>query len=72
LSSFSAKILTALAHTYRGQPPDYLLKEAKKAVRFFKHAGSYPGSEAPNGLASAYRFLSEEEVEAVNFFWLPK
>jgi dual specificity protein kinase YAK1 len=33
-----------------GQPPDYLLKEAKNTVRFFKHAGSYPGSEATTRL----------------------
>ncbi|TVU15864.1 hypothetical protein EJB05_39405 [Eragrostis curvula] len=43
---------------------DDLLREAKNTVKFFKHVGSYPGSEAPGGLASAYRLLREEEVEA--------
>jgi dual specificity protein kinase YAK1 len=48
-----------------GQPPDDLLREAKNTGRFFKHVGSiFPGSEAPDGIPSAYRFLSEEEVEA--------
>jgi len=27
----------------------------------------FPGSEAPDGIPSAYRFLSEEEHEAVSF-----
>ncbi|CAN6240785.1 unnamed protein product [Urochloa humidicola] len=48
-----------------GQPPDDLLREAKNTGRFFKHVGSiFPGSESPDGIPSAYRFLSEEEVEA--------
>ncbi|AQK45907.1 hypothetical protein ZEAMMB73_Zm00001d026246 [Zea mays] len=48
-----------------GQPPDELLREAKNTVRFFKHVGSiYAGNAAPIGLSSAYRILSEEEVEA--------
>ncbi|KAG2568525.1 hypothetical protein PVAP13_7NG322600 [Panicum virgatum] len=47
-----------------GQPPDDLLREAKDTGRFFKHVGSiFPGSEAPDGIPSAYRFLSEEEIE---------
>ncbi|PWZ45562.1 Serine/threonine-protein kinase ppk15 [Zea mays] len=52
-----------------GQPPDELLREAKNTVRFFKHVGSiYAGNAAPIGLSSAYRILSEEEVEAVLHF----
>ncbi|PWZ36581.1 Serine/threonine-protein kinase ppk15 [Zea mays] len=48
----------------RGQPPDELLREAKNTARFFKHVGSiYPGNEAPTGLCSAYKSLSEEDVE---------
>ncbi|ONM14247.1 hypothetical protein ZEAMMB73_Zm00001d002418 [Zea mays] len=49
---------------YPGQPPDELLREAKNTARFFKHVGSiYPGNEAPTGLCSAYKSLSEEDVE---------
>ncbi|AQK73934.1 hypothetical protein ZEAMMB73_Zm00001d017754 [Zea mays] len=48
-----------------GQPPDDLLREAKNTGKFFKHVGSiYPSSEARNGASSAYRILSEDEIEA--------
>ncbi|KAF8670254.1 hypothetical protein HU200_050787 [Digitaria exilis] len=48
-----------------GQPPDDLLREAKNTGRFFKHVGSiFPGSEIPDGIASAYRILCEDEIEA--------
>ncbi|XP_062185035.1 dual specificity protein kinase YAK1 homolog isoform X2 [Phragmites australis] len=58
-------VLLRMMKILGGQPPDDLLREAKNTGRFFKHVGSiYPGSEAPDGLASAYRMLSEEEVEA--------
>jgi hypothetical protein len=51
-----------------GQPPDDLLREAKNTGQFFKHVASiYPGSEARNGTGSAYRILSEDEIEAVSF-----
>ncbi|GJM86552.1 hypothetical protein PR202_ga02421 [Eleusine coracana subsp. coracana] len=47
------------------QPPDDLLREAKHAGRFFKYVGNiYPGSESQNGPGSAYRLLTEEEIEA--------
>uniref|UniRef100_A0A0D9VJX8 Protein kinase domain-containing protein n=1 Tax=Leersia perrieri TaxID=77586 RepID=A0A0D9VJX8_9ORYZ len=50
---------------YPGQPPDDLLREAKSTGRFFKQVGSiYPGIEVQNGPISAYRILTEEEIEA--------
>ena len=53
---------------HSAQPPDDLLREAKNTGRFFKHVASiYPGSEARNGTGSAYRILSEDELEAVSF-----
>ena len=53
---------------HSAQPPDDLLREAKNTGRFFKHVASiYPGSEAQNGTGSAYRILSEDEIEAVSF-----
>uniref|UniRef100_A0A0E0CQ97 Protein kinase domain-containing protein n=1 Tax=Oryza meridionalis TaxID=40149 RepID=A0A0E0CQ97_9ORYZ len=46
------------------QPPDDLLREAKNTGRFFKQVGSiYPGIEVQNGPISAYRILTEEEIE---------
>uniref|UniRef100_A0A804RKY3 Protein kinase domain-containing protein n=1 Tax=Zea mays TaxID=4577 RepID=A0A804RKY3_MAIZE len=58
-------VLQRMVKILGGQPPDELLREAKNTVRFFKHVGSiYAGNAAPIGLSSAYRILSEEEVEA--------
>uniref|UniRef100_A0A453CU42 Protein kinase domain-containing protein n=1 Tax=Aegilops tauschii subsp. strangulata TaxID=200361 RepID=A0A453CU42_AEGTS len=48
----------------RGQPPDDLLREAKNTAKFFKHVGSgYLGIGAHDGPGTAYRMLSEDEVE---------
>lgn len=53
---------------YSVQPPDDILREAKHAGRFFKYVGNtYPGSESRNGSGSAYRLLTEEEIELVSF-----
>ncbi|KAL6652088.1 hypothetical protein ACP70R_011013 [Stipagrostis hirtigluma subsp. patula] len=58
-------VLQRMMKILGGQPPDDLLREAKNTGRYFNHVGSmYPGIEATDGLASAYRVLSEEEVEA--------
>ncbi|XP_062222292.1 dual specificity protein kinase YAK1 homolog isoform X2 [Phragmites australis] len=58
-------VLCRMIEILGGQPPDDLLREAKNTGRFFKHVGSiYPGSEARNGPVSAYRILTEEEIEA--------
>uniref|UniRef100_A0A0E0KUS7 Protein kinase domain-containing protein n=1 Tax=Oryza punctata TaxID=4537 RepID=A0A0E0KUS7_ORYPU len=47
-----------------GQPPDYMLREAKNSAKFFKHVGSiYHGNEMHDGLGSSYRLLTEEEIE---------
>ncbi|ONM14236.1 hypothetical protein ZEAMMB73_Zm00001d002418 [Zea mays] len=57
-------VLQRMMKILGGQPPDELLREAKNTARFFKHVGSiYPGNEAPTGLCSAYKSLSEEDVE---------
>lgn len=50
-----------------GQPPDYLLKEAKSTNKFFKFVGSVDHIDAGHvsmGARSAYQALSEEEYEA--------
>ncbi|CAN6246434.1 unnamed protein product [Urochloa humidicola] len=58
-------VLCRMIEILGGQPPDDLLREAKNTGRFFKQVGSiYPGSEARNGTGSAYRILSEDEIEA--------
>ncbi|XP_062220028.1 dual specificity protein kinase YAK1 homolog isoform X2 [Phragmites australis] len=58
-------VLCRMIEILGGQPPDDLLRAAKNTGRFFKHVGSiYPGSEARNGADSAYRILTEEEIEA--------
>ncbi|TVU28147.1 hypothetical protein EJB05_19656 [Eragrostis curvula] len=47
------------------QPPDDMLRQAKHTGRFFKYIGSnYPGTESRNGSGSAYRLLTQEEIEA--------
>lgn len=58
-------VLCRMIEILGGQPPDDLLREAKNTGRFFKHVGSiYPSSEERNGAGSAYRILSEDEIEA--------
>lgn len=53
----------------RGQPPDYVLKEAKNTGKFFKCIGSVHNIESAevstNG-RSAYQVLTEEEYETVS------
>lgn len=50
------------------QAPDDMLREAKHAGRYFKYVGNiYPVSESRNGPGSAYRLLTEEEIEVVSF-----
>lgn len=50
-----------------------MLREAKNTGKFFKHVGSiYSASEARNGASSAYRILSEDEIEAVSLMVLLK
>lgn len=55
----------------RGQPPDYVLKEAKNTSKFFKCIGSVQNLE--NGEVStngrrAYQALTEEEYETVSVY----
>lgn len=55
----------------RGQPPDYVLKEAKNTSKFFKCIGSFHHIENADisvGGRSAYLALSEEEYEAVSVY----
>lgn len=59
-----------------GQPPDYILKEARNTSKFFKCIGNIhnlENGEASVGRKSVYQALSEEEYEAVSLFisiWL--
>ncbi|KAG5559097.1 hypothetical protein RHGRI_008870 [Rhododendron griersonianum] len=48
----------------RGQPPDYVLKEAKTTCKFFKFVGNV-NHEEPTSRRSVYKALTEEEYEAV-------
>lgn len=53
----------------RGQPPDYVLKEAKNTSKFFKCIGSFhhvENGDVSMGGRSAYLALSEEDYEAVS------
>lgn len=53
----------------RGQPPDYILKEAKNTSKFFKCIRSFhhvENAEVSMGGRSAYQALTEEEYEAVS------
>ena len=53
----------------RGQPPDYVLREAKNTSKFFKCVGSVQNTEISEVLThvrSAYQALTEEEYEAVS------
>ncbi|KAF5958954.1 hypothetical protein HYC85_000163 [Camellia sinensis] len=47
----------------RGQPPDYVLKEAKNTSKFFKFVGTVNHGESMSR-QSAYQALTEEECEA--------
>ncbi|CAK9165990.1 unnamed protein product [Ilex paraguariensis] len=50
-----------------GQPPDYVLKEAKNTTKFFKCIGSVSQEESGQvfiSRRSAYQALTEEEYEA--------
>lgn len=53
----------------RGQPPDYLLRDAKNSSKFFKCVGSLQNIESSenskNG-RSLYQALTVEEYEAVS------
>ncbi|VAH51392.1 unnamed protein product [Triticum turgidum subsp. durum] len=57
-------VLKRMLKILGGQPPDDLLREAKNTAKFFKHVGSsYLGIGAHDGPGTAYRMLSEDEVE---------
>ncbi|KAK4362768.1 hypothetical protein RND71_018009 [Anisodus tanguticus] len=50
-----------------GQPPDYILKDAKNTSKFFKFVGSINQEESgpgPLSRSSVYQVLTEEEYEA--------
>ncbi|GMH10726.1 hypothetical protein Nepgr_012567 [Nepenthes gracilis] len=50
-----------------GQPPDYVLKDAKNTSKFFKYVGSVDRVDVGDismGSSSAYQALTEEEYEA--------
>lgn len=53
----------------RGQPPDYLLRDAKNTSKFFKCIGSLQSIENSESAhtASVYQALTGEEYEAVCF-----
>ncbi|XP_041009722.1 dual specificity protein kinase YAK1 homolog [Juglans microcarpa x Juglans regia] len=59
-------LLSRMIEILGGQPPDYVLKEAKNTSKFFKCIGSVhnieTGEVSTNG-RSAYRVLTEEEYE---------
>jgi dual specificity protein kinase YAK1 len=55
---------------YSVQPPDDMLRKGKHTGNFFKYTGNiFPGSESWNGpgSGSAYKLLTEEDIEAVSF-----
>ncbi|XP_041014070.1 dual specificity protein kinase YAK1 homolog [Juglans microcarpa x Juglans regia] len=60
-------LLNRMIEILGGQPPDYVLKEAKNTSKFFKRIGSVHnienGEVSTNG-RSAYKVLTEEEYEA--------
>lgn len=66
----------AICIACRGQPPDYLLKEAKNTGKFFKCIGSVhsvENGEVSLGYRSSYKALTVEEYEIVSEFmtcWL--
>lgn len=60
-------LLRRMIEILGGQPPDYLLKEAKNTNKFFKCIGSVhniENGEVSAGIRSAYQALTEEEYEA--------
>lgn len=60
-------ILRRMMRILGGQPPDYLLKNAKSTSKFFKFVGSIDHVDAGSvslGGRSAYQALSEDEYEA--------
>lgn len=57
-------LLRRMIEILGGQPPDYLLREAKNTSKFFKCIGSVhnvENSEVSMGIRSAYQALTEEE-----------
>jgi hypothetical protein len=63
----------SLNKLFRGQPPDDLLRGAKNTGRFFKLLGNInPGIRSHESPSTAYRMLSEEEVEGVSFLIFQK
>uniref|UniRef100_A0A0D9W913 Protein kinase domain-containing protein n=1 Tax=Leersia perrieri TaxID=77586 RepID=A0A0D9W913_9ORYZ len=58
-------VLQRMVKILGGQPPDYLLREAKNSAKFFKHIGSiYHGNGVHDGIGNSYRMLTEEEIES--------
>ncbi|KAJ6756906.1 hypothetical protein OIU74_026206 [Salix koriyanagi] len=60
-------LLRRMIEILGGQPPDYVLKEAKNANKFFKCIGSVQNlesSEVSRGGRSAYQALTVEEYES--------
>ncbi|XP_022718647.1 dual specificity protein kinase YAK1-like isoform X1 [Durio zibethinus] len=60
-------LLRRMIEIFGGQPPDYVLKEAKNTSKFFKCIGSIHNIESGEvsiGSRSAYQALTEEEYEA--------
>lgn len=59
-------LLRRMIRILGGQPPDYVLKEAKNTSKFFKCIGSVhvDNGEFSMGARSAYQALTEEEYEA--------
>lgn len=54
---------------YRGQPPDYVLKEAKNTNKFFKCVATIStedSAQVPMSRQSAFQALTEEEYEVVS------
>ncbi|RVW67177.1 Dual specificity protein kinase YAK1-like [Vitis vinifera] len=62
-------LLRRMIQILGGQPPDYVLKEAKNTSKFFKCIGSFhhvENGDVSMGGRSAYLALSEEDYEAVS------
>lgn len=60
-------LLRRMIRILGGQPPDYVLKEAKNTTKFFKCIGNIhhvDDDEVSIGAKSAYQTLTEEEYEA--------
>ncbi|GAB4833058.1 dual specificity protein kinase yak1 [Ancistrocladus abbreviatus] len=60
-------LLKRMIRILGGQPPDYILKDAKNTSKFFKCVGSVDHVDAGDrlmGARSAYQALNEEEYEA--------